>query len=131
MSDLEADKVTESFIDDVLAAASAVSGEPDAKDTSTADPAKESDQPSSSTNITSLPSELLVEILLHMPYDPTDLQNLRLTQKNINDVIKESEAHIVKQITAKDFCDPQSLLENFPDLKVSLASRKGDVVNPN
>jgi hypothetical protein len=68
----------------------------------------------SSTNQPTLPAEISLTLLPHIPYHPTTWLNLHLTSRTIHDLLNNHEKSLVRAITALQF--PPSALQLFPGL---------------
>ncbi|KAH9826531.1 hypothetical protein Tdes44962_MAKER00495 [Teratosphaeria destructans] len=63
-----------------------------------------------------LPAEIWLEIIPHIPYTPTQLTHLRLTNRTLNNLLRTHEHSLVAAIRHTQLCSPTLNLHLFPSL---------------
>lgn len=69
---------------------------------------------SHSTQLTSLPTELLIDTVSSVPWTAFELKNLKLVCRGFNDVLNRYEHSIASRLIETQI--PRSILHRFPDL---------------
>ncbi|KAF2768334.1 hypothetical protein EJ03DRAFT_314222 [Teratosphaeria nubilosa] len=69
-----------------------------------------------SISASNLPAEIWLEIIPHIPYTPTQLTHLRLTNHTLNNLLRTHEHSLVAAITQTQLLSPTLNLHLFPSL---------------